>query len=308
VPLIKAVVAQRSIKAAEELDEIRGALDIARDMHLAAMRLARPGRYEREIAGAMEGLALQRGGRLSFPIIFSIHGETLHNHSYDHRLETGHMVVSDAGAESATHYAADITRTLPIGGRFEGVRRDLYQAVLRAQLRAIDAIRPGVPYKDVHLLAAASLVEDLQAMGCMKGDVADAVAAGAHALFFPHGLGHMMGLDVHDLEALGEDYVGYDETVQRSRQFGLRSLRLARPLQAGFVLTVEPGLYFIPGLIDQWKASSRCADFIDYARVDQLRGAGGVRIEDNVAVIDSGCEVLGAAIPKEMSEVEAICS
>lgn len=307
LPLIRAVIAQRSVKTAEELDELRGAVAIARDMHVLAMRTARPGRYEREIAGAMEGVAAAAGGHIAFPVIFTIHGETLHNHDHQHRMEAGHMVVNDAGVESSTRYTADITRTLPIGGRFSDVQRDLYAAVLRAQTRAIEAIRPGVPYREVHLLAAASLTEDLRAMGCMKGNVEDAVAAGAHALFFPHGLGHMLGLDVHDLEALGEDHVGYDETVQRSQQFGLRSLRLARELQPGFVLTVEPGLYFIPGLIDQWKAASRCAEYIDYARVEQLRGAGGVRIEDNVAVTATGCEVLGPPIPKALADVEELC-
>jgi Xaa-Pro aminopeptidase len=308
VPLIKAVVAQRSVKSAEEIEELRGAVSIAHDMHLLAMRQARPGRYEREVAGAMEGLVLERGGRVAFPIIFTTHGETLHNHAHHHQMKAGDLVVNDAGAESATHYTADITRTLPIGGRFTAVQRDMYQAVLRAQTDAIAAIRPGVPYRDVHLLAARRLAEDLRAMGCLRGDVDEAVAAGAHALFFPHGLGHMLGLDVHDLEALGEDHVGYDDTVRRSDQFGLRSLRLARALQPGFVLTVEPGLYFIPGLIDQWRAAGRCAEFVDYTTVERLRTAGGVRIEDNVAVTATGYEVLGPPIPKNLTDIEALLS
>ncbi len=306
IDLIKAVIAQRSIKSQEEIDDLTRALEITHDMHVLAMRTARPGVYEREVAGAMEGLALARGGRLSFSVIFSVHGEILHNHSHHHRMESGQLAVNDSGAETPSHYAGDITRTIPIGGTFQGVQRDLYQAVLRAQQRAIEAIRPGVRYKDIHLSAARSLVQDLTALGCMRGDPDAAVAAGAHALFFPHGLGHMLGLDVHDMESLGEDHVGYDETVHRSAQFGLKSLRLARALQPGFVVTVEPGLYFIPGLIDQWKAERRLTEFISYEKVESFRGAGGIRIEDNVVVTESGGRVLGPAIPKAVDDVEAL--
>jgi hypothetical protein len=233
----------------------RRARDHARHA-LLAMRLSRPGVFEREVAGAMEGVALSRGGRLAFPTIFTVRGETLHNHFHGHRMEAGQLV-NDCGAESALHYAADTTRTIPVGGGLTGARRDLYEAVLRAQLRAIDAIRPGVLYRDVHLAAARSLAADLVELGCLRGDVEAAVAAGAHALFFPHGLGHMLGLDVHDMEHLGEDHVGYDATIRRSEQFGLKALRFARQLEPGFVVTVEPGLYFIPRLIDQWRAEGR---------------------------------------------------
>jgi Xaa-Pro aminopeptidase len=306
--LIRAVVAQRSIKSAEEVAEIARAVDMTREMHLLAMRLARPGVFEHEVVGAMEGVALARGGRLSFATIFSVHGETLHNQSHANRMAPGDVVVNDSGAESPRHYAGDITRSIPIGGRFEGARRDLYDLVLEAQRRAIAAIRPGVPYKTVHLLAARTLAEGLVTLGCMRGDVDAAVEAGAHALFFPHGLGHMLGLDVHDMEALGEDHVGYDETVQRSPQFGLRSLRLARALHPGFVLTVEPGLYFIPALIDRWEAERRHADFIDYDGVRRFRDAGGIRIEDDVLVTEDGCRILGQPIPKARADVEALAA
>lgn len=308
VPLARAVIAQRSLKALEELVEIEKALEITRDMHLLAMRLARPGVYEREVAGAIEGLALEKGGRLAFPVIFSVHGETLHNHHYGNRMEAGQIAVNDSGAEAASGYAGDITRTIPVGGRFVGARRDLYEAVLHAQGRAIDAIAPGVRYRDVHLQAARDLTVSLTALGCMRGDPDEAVAAGAHALFFPHGLGHMLGLDVHDMEALGEHLVGYDDTVARSTQFGLKSLRLAKALQPGHVLTVEPGLYFIPTLIDRWQAEQRHASFIDYAAVSRYRDAGGIRIEDNVVVTESGGRVLGPPIPKQVAEVEALAS
>jgi Xaa-Pro aminopeptidase len=270
------------------------------------MRTARPGVYEREVAGAMEGLALARGGRLSFPVIFSVHGETLHNHHHGNRMQAGQLAVNDSGAEAPSHYAGDITRTLPIGGRFVGVHRDLYEAVLRAQLAAIEAIRPDVPYRDVHLLACRSLATDLKALGIVRGAPEAAVEAGAHALFMPHGLGHMLGLDVHDMENLGEDHVGYDDAVRRSQQFGLRSLRFGRAPQPGFVLTVEPGLYFIPALIDRWEAEGRCADHLDYAAIARFRDAGGIRIEDNVVVTASGCRVLGPPIPKAPAEVEEL--
>jgi len=256
----------------------------------------------------MEGLALEKGGRLSFPIIFSVHGETLHNHHHGNKMEAGQMAVNDSGAESAMGYAGDITRTIPIGGRLVGAQRDLYNAVLHAQVHAIEAIRPGVPYRDVHLRAARDMVVALTALGCMQGDPDEAVAAGAHALFFPHGLGHMMGLDVHDMESLGEDHVGYDDTVERSEQFGLKSLRLAKALQPGYVLTVEPGLYFIPTLIDRWHAEGRHTSFINYAVVDRFRHAGGIRIEDNVVVTEAGGRVLGTPIPKQASDVEALAS
>ncbi len=304
VDFIEAIVRQRAVKSEEELREIGRALEITAKMHLLAMHRARPGVYEREVAGVMHGLALGEGVQLAFPIIFSIHGETLHNHEHGNLMRAGQMAVNDSGAEAESHYAADITRTIPIGGRFEGVQRDLYQAVVRAQKTALDAIRPGVPFKQVHLLACRSLAGDLKDLGLMKGDLDEAVAAGAHALFFQCGLGHMMGLDVHDMEGLGEQYVGYDETVQRSPQFGLKSLRMARALQPGFVMTVEPGLYFIPQLIDVWSGEKHCAPFIDYAAVERFRHAGGIRVEDDVVVAESGYRVLGPGIPLAIDDVE----
>jgi Xaa-Pro aminopeptidase len=301
---IRAVVAQRSVKSPEEIAEIEKALDITREVHLYAMHETRPGRYEREIAGAIEGIARARGGRLSFPIIFSVHGETLHNHHHHNLMKEGDMVVNDCGGETAEGYAGDITRTLPVSGRFTTRQREIYEIVLRSQLAAIEAIRPGVKYRDVHLLTARVIADGLKELGLMKGDMAEAVAQGAHALFFPHGLGHMMGLDVHDMENLGEDYVGYDAETRRSEQFGLAYLRLAKALQPGYVLTVEPGIYFIPELIDQWKSAKKFTDFIDYDKVEEYRDFGGIRIEDDVLVTDTGHRVLGEPIPKTVEEVE----
>lgn len=304
--LIEAVVAQRSVKGEEEIAEIEAALEICHAMHTTAMKVTRPGMVEREVAGAMEGVALSRGGRLSFPTIFSIHGETLHNHYHGNVMEAGDIVINDSGAESPLHYAGDITRTIPVGGRFTQKQREIYAIVLASQEAALEAIRPGVAFRDVHLLACEILASGLKDLGLMRGEVREAVRAGAHALFFQCGVGHMLGLDVHDMEALGEDYVGYTEAIRRSRQFGLRSLRLGRMLEPGFVITVEPGLYFIPALIDQWKSEHKHSQFIDYDAIEAYRDFGGVRLEDNVLVCETGCRVLGREIPKTMEGVEAL--
>ena len=308
VAFIKAVVAQRACKAPEELREIEAALDVCHDMHVLGMSMAKPGMYEREVAGAIAGLVESRGVHLSFPIIFSVHGETLHNHYHGNLMEAGQMAVNDSGAESPLRYAGDITRTIPIGGRFIGPQRELYQAVLRAHRKAIAATKPGVKWMDVHLLACRSLAEDLKAIGCMKGDLDAAITAGAHAMFFQCGLGHMMGLDVHDMEGLGEQYVGYDETVARNPQFGLKSLRMGRALEPGFVMTVEPGIYMIPTLMDKWKAEGRFTDFLNYDVIAKFRGFGGIRVEEDVVVTDTGCRILGKPIPIEMADVEALAS
>jgi Xaa-Pro aminopeptidase len=308
VSLVKAIVNQRAYKGEEELLEIEAALEVAREMHVLAMRLARPGKHEREIAGAMAGLVESHGLQLAFPIIFSVHGETLHNHYHGNLMCAGQMAVNDSGVESALHYASDITRTIPIGGRFTGPQRDLYQAVLRAHKKALAAVKPGVKWMEIHLLACRSLAEDLKALGCMKGDLDAAVREGAHAMFFQCGVGHMMGLDVHDMEGLGEQHVGYDATVTRSRQFGLKSLRMGRALEPGFVMTVEPGIYMIPTLMDKWRAEGKFADFLNYDRIEQFKTFGGIRVEDDVVVTETGCRVLGTPIPIEMEEVEAIAS
>jgi Xaa-Pro aminopeptidase len=306
--LHKAVVAQRSYKGAAEVADIEAAVNVSRDMYLAAMPATKPGRYEREIVAEIARIAAARGFAFSFPPICSVHGETLHNPFHANKLQAGDVMVLDSGVETPRHNASDITRTIPVGGAFTSRQREIYEMVLRAQVTAIAAIKPEVPYKDVHLLAARSFATDLKAAGLMKGDVDEAVAAGAHALFFPHGLGHMLGMDVHDMENLGEQFVGYDDSVTRSTQFGLGYLRLARKLEPGFVLTVEPGLYFIPALIDQWKAAQTCAAFINYDTVEQYRDARGYRIEDNVLVTKDGHRVLGAPIPKTVEDVQRACA
>lgn len=306
VELIKAIVAQRSIKSDAEVAEIEKALDISEEMYAAVMQMAFPGTFEREICGKMEGIAGSYGSSVSFPIILSIHGETLHNHYHGNQLVKNRLLVADSGAESPEYYASDITRTFPVGGSFNQQQRDVYQVVLNSQLAAIDAMKPGVLNRDIHLQTAKIIASGLKDLGLMKGDMDAAVKAGAHALFFPHGLGHQIGLDVHDMEDLGENYVGYDDEIQRATQFGLAYLRFGRRLQEGFVLTVEPGCYFIPALIDKFKAEKQFMDFINYDEVEKYRDFGGIRIEDDVLVTKDGHRVLGKPIPKEVDEIEAL--
>lgn len=241
-------------------------------------------------------------------MIFSIRGETLHNNSHENIMQEGDLAVLDSGAESPLHYASDITRTFPVSGKFSPEQKDIYNVVLKAETTAMEMMKSGVLYRDCHLKAANVIAEGLTEIGLMKGTPADAVAAGAHALFFPHGLGHMLGLDVHDMEPLGEDYVGYDDTIKRSEQFGLAYLRMGRELKTGFVMTVEPGIYFIPQLISDWKKENKHADFINYDFAEKYIGFGGVRIEDDVLVTDNGIQLLGKPIPKTVEEVEETCN
>jgi Xaa-Pro aminopeptidase len=304
--LMEAVVEQRLIKTEAEVAEMDRAVEIARNMHEYAMRLVRPGLIEREVAGLVRGIALAAGGDVAFPIIFSVRGEILHNHSWDNTMAEGQLVVHDSGAQAPSGYCSDITRTLPVSGRFTTRQRDVYVAVLGAQLSAIAAIMPGVAYRDVHLVAARELAAAFVDLGLLRGDPEEIVAAGAHALFFPHGLGHMIGLDVHDGEAISEELVGYGNEYERSKQFGLSALRLARELRAGWVVTVEPGAYFISPLIDEWRAAARHERYIDYEALEAWRDFGGIRIEDDVLVTDDGCRILGPPIAKRPDDVETV--
>ncbi len=299
-----AVVALRSIKGDEEIVELDAAADLGYKLHTTAMGMAREGVFEWQIAGELEGVAARAGRVLSFPPIVATHGEILHNHQHDQQLKKGDLLLVDSGVESCLHYASDHTRTIPVGGKFSSRQRDVYRVVLSAMERAKGLIRPGISYLDVHLAACRILVEGLQSLGLMQGDIDQAITAGAHALFMPHGLGHHLGLDVHDMEDLGEDYVGYDSKIKRSPQFGLSSLRLGRELQEGFVLTVEPGIYFIPKLIEQWKNESRNAEFINYARLNEYLDFGGIRLEDDILVTQDGNRLLGRPIPLQVDEVE----
>ena len=306
--LIRAVVAMRAVKSAEEIEQIEWAIGVSRDMHTAAMSMCRPGLHEQEVAGAVAGVALARGGQLSFPMIFTVHGEVLHNHGCLNVMREGDLVVHDSGVSGPFGYASDITRTIPVSGRFTDRQRDVYEIVLRAQARALDAVKPGVPWRDIHLLAALAMTEGLRDLGLMKGDPGEAVAEGAHAIFFQCGVGHMVGLDVHDMEGLGEEHVGYGAGYERSDQFGLCYLRMARPVEPGFVMCVEPGTYFVPELMDRWRAESRHEAFIDYDAFDAYRDFGGIRVEDDIVVTDEGMRVLGPSIPLSVDDVEAACA
>lgn len=305
--LIKASVDQRLFKSKEEVREIETAVAVSREMYLAAMKLAKPGRYEYQISGAMEGIALSYGMHLAFPPIVTVNGQTLHMHEHDNLLVKGRLLVCDCGAEAPSGYASDITRSVPVGGKFSARQKDIYEIVLAGQESAIASIKPGVNFKDIHLQTARVMTDGLKGLGLMKGDTAEAVAAGAHALFFPHGLGHNIGLDVHDMEDYGENHVGYGEKVERSRQFGLAYLRMARELKPGYVLTVEPGLYFIPALYALWRKEKKHKDFIVYDAVEKFLDFGGARLEDNVLVTEKGRKVLGPPIPKSVADVEKAC-
>ncbi len=302
--LVKAVIKLKEVKDELEVAEIEKAVDIAWLMHTTAMKMAKPGMKEQEIAGTIEGIAIALGGAVSFPIILSVDGQTLHNHHHHNMLQEGRMLVIDAGAEIGSLYSSDITRSVPVGGKFNQRQKEIYEIVLKANTESIAAIRPNKEYRDNHFLAARIIAEGLKALGLMKGDVDEAVAAGAHTLFMPHGLGHMMGMDVHDLEGLGENNVGYDEHTQRSASFGTAYLRLGKKLKPGFVLTNEPGIYFIPALIDMFRAEKKFTDFIDYNKVETYKNFGGIRIEDDVLVTDTAYRILGKPIPKTVSEVE----
>jgi Xaa-Pro aminopeptidase len=306
VPLIKAIVAQRSIKTEEEVVQIGEAVNITAAMHLAAIEGARDGMTEAQLAGRLQGIAIAAGGNLSFPAILTVNGQVLHNHYGSTVMREGRIAICDCGAENAMHYAGDMTRTFPVGTTFTAVQREMYDIVLGAQEAAIAALRPGVLFRDVHSLAAEKLMEGLRAAGVAKGDPAEAVAAGAHTIVFQCGLGHMMGLDVHDMEDLGEEYVGYTDTLKKSREFGWKSLRLARALEPGFVVTIEPGLYFIPELMDQYKAERKYTDFIDYDKLEHFRTFGGIRIEEDLLITDTGSRLLGKPLAKTAAAIEAL--
>ena len=304
--LIKAIVGLRSVKEAQEIDEIRKACVVGYQMHVTAMKMAKLGIWEQTIAGTIEGIANAGGGMVSFPVILSQNGETLHNHNHSKTLQNGRLLLVDAGAELDSHYASDYTRTVPVGGKFTQQQREIYNIVLAANNKGRELTKPGSTYLSVHLAVSELIASGLKALGLMKGDVKEAVKNGAHALFMPHGLGHMLGLDVHDMEDLGQIYVGYDDETRPVDQFGTASLRMGRKLQPGFVITNEPGIYFIPALIEKWKAEKINTNFINFDRLESYIGFGGIRLEDDILVTETGCEIIGERIPITPEEVEEI--
>lgn len=305
VELIKAIVAQRNYKQSEEIIEIEKAVDISVDMHIAAMKMTRPGMKEYEISAEIQRVALAAGGDISFPIILTINGQTLHNHYHGNTLESGYMVLCDSGAETAMHYSGDLSSTFPVDASFTPRQKEIYAITLDVHETAISELKPGINFKDIHLAACKKIATHMKDIGLMKGNIDDAVSQGAHAIFFPCGLGHMMGLDVHDMEDIGEIYVGHNGQP-KSTQFGLKSLRLARELEPGFVLTIEPGIYFIPELIDKWKSEKRFTEFINYDKMESYKSFGGIRNEENFLITSTGYRRLGKPKPKTLEEVEAL--
>ncbi len=305
VELIKAVVSMRSIKSDGEVAEIERAMAIGYQMHCAAMKACRPGVTEKSIAGIMEGIAMGQGAKVSFNSIVTMHGEIFHGGPSMKPLEPGRLLLVDAGAETVNNYCSDNTRTMPVSGKFTCKQLDIYSIVEACHDLVIEKAHPGMRWLDMHLDVCRLMTDRLKDLGLMHGNTDDAVAAGAHALFMQHGLGHMMGMDVHDMEALGQNYVGFDEEVQPSNQFGTNCLRYGKRLKPGFVLTDEPGIYFIPALIDKWRAEHMHTEFLNYDAIEKYLDFGGIRIEDDILITDNGCRVLGKnIIPYHPDDVE----
>lgn len=297
---ILAIANLRNHKSDIEIAEIEKAVNISYKMHTEAMKCVQPGMHEYDVMSVIYQTALKSNCTLSFPIICTTHGETLHNHSYTHKLEKGNMMLVDAGAELPNGYCGDLSSTFPVFGKFSERQKTIYDIVASSHKSAVDALRPGIPFKEVYYKSCAAIVDGMKGLGMMKGDTMEAVHAGAHALFFQCGLGHMMGLDVHDMENLGEVWVGYNGEP-KSTQFGMKSLRLGRTLEPGFVLTIEPGVYFISELIDLWKGENKFSQFINYNEVEKWRGFGGIRNEEDYLITPTGKRILGD--PTEKKEI-----
>lgn len=302
---IKTVISQRNYKSEEEIAEIERACLVTADMHEAAMKCLKPGMKECEVAAVIQAVAGAADCTLSFPTICTINGQTLHNHFHGNIAPAGRLLLIDAGAEVDSGYAGDMSSTMPVSGKFTPRQRMIYDVQVMMHKGAVEALKPGIPFKDVYELSAKIMVDNLRQLGLFKGSVDDIVENGAFAICYPHGLGHMMGLDVHDMENLGEVYVGYDEGEVKSKQFGRKSLRLARKLEPGFVHTIEPGIYFIPELIDKWRAEGQFTDFINYDEFDKWRDFGGIRNEEDYLITETGARLLGRKIPLTADEVEA---
>ena len=303
--LIMAVVKMRSAKEQQEIEEIERACAIGYKMHTTAMKLCKPGVTEQYIAGVIDGIAKSHGSMVSFATILSQHGEIMHGNPSPNKLEEGRLMLCDAGAETNMNYCSDNTRTMPVGGKFTQRQLEIYQIVEACHDYTLKVAKPGVPWKEVHTNVCRLMTDKLKELGLMKGDTDEAVAAGAHAMFLPHGLGHMMGMDVHDMEALDQRYVGFDDEFQPSDQFGTNCLRMGRRLEENYIMTDEPGIYFIPALIDDWKASGHNAEFINFDLLETYKDFGGVRIEDDILITKDGCRFLGKErIPYHPHDVE----
>ena len=304
--LIRAIVSQRNYKTEEELVEIEKGVDTTVDMHVKAMEMLRPGMKELDVVIEIEKIAKATGGNTSFPTIATINGQFLHNHYYGNTVKEGQLFLLDAGAEAPSGYAGDLSSTFPVGKTFSELQKEIFNIVLKAHYASVDTLKPGTEFKDVHRNACLNIAEGLKGMGLMKGNPEEAVNAGAHALFFPCGTGHMMGLDIHDMENLGEVDVGYGGKP-KSTQFGLKSLRLGRELEPGFVLTIEPGIYFIPELIDQWRSQAKFMEYLNYDAIEKFKDFGGIRNEENYLITPEGKRLLGnKKKPMLIEEIEAL--
>ena len=304
--LIRAVVSQREIKSAEEIVEIEKGVDLSVDMHVAGIQMVRPGMTEAQVAARVYEIAHAANGEISFPIIATINGQTLHNHYHGNVLKSGDLFLLDAGGEVESRYCGDLSSTFPVDTTFTAQQKLIYEMSLQAHQAAIDALALNVPYRNVHLAACRSITENMKSIGLLKGNTDDIITSGAHALFMPCGTGHMMGLDVHDMENLGEVWVGYDGEP-KSTQFGLKSLRLAKPLKPGHVFTIEPGIYFIPELMDKWQGEGKFPEFVNWAEVQKFRNFGGIRNEEDYMMTETGPRRLGTKVkPKTVEEVEAV--
>ena len=310
VELIKAVVKMRSTKEQQEIEEIERACAIGYKMHTTAMRVTKPGVTEKYVGGQVNGIANSYGAMVSFPTIFSQHGEIMHGNPSMAVLESGRLALCDCGGETMEHYCSDNTRTFPVNGKFTQRQLEIYSIVEDCHDLALKISKPGVKYFDVHMDVCRLMTDRLKELGLMMGDTEEAVRAGAHAMFLPHGLGHMRGMDVHDMEGLGQTYVGFDdETRPNLEQFGTNCLRMGRRLEEGFVVTDEPGIYFIPALIDEWRAKGLHKDFINYEKLETYKDFGGIRIEDDILITSDGCRFLGEErIPYHPKDVEDFMS
>jgi Xaa-Pro dipeptidase len=309
IELVKAVVALRSVKDNDEIAEIENTLNtVTSQIHLNAIKMARPGMKEIEIVAMAESIGLRHNSRPAYSVICTINGQYLHNESYHNTLQDGQLLLLDAGMETPKHYATDITRTIPISKQFSQQQKEIYQLTLDMMDSAFSIMKSGVSYANVHQIVSETLAEGLIGLGIMNGSPAEIVQSGAHALFFPHGLGHLLGLDVHDMENLGESNTGYDERHIRSTQFGTRNLRYGKELLDRTIITVEPGIYFIPTLIHLWQKENKFKQYINYQKLDAYLNFGGIRIEDNVLVTKSGNRILGNSIPKTIKEIESLKS
>ena len=305
--LINAIVKMRSVKTAEEIEELERAAIIGYKMHTTAMRLTKPGLTEKFVAGNVDGVANSYGSMVSFPTIFSQHGEIMHGNPSMAELKDGRLVLCDCGGETINHYCSDNTRTFPVNGKYTQRQLDIYNVVVEAHDAVLELAKPGIKYADVHFAICRIIFNRMKELGLAKGDTDAAIAAGAHAMFLPHGLGHMMGMDVHDMEALGQIYVGFDEETRPNlEQFGTNCLRMGRRLQEGFVVTDEPGIYFIPALIDEWREKKHCSEYLNFDKLDAYKDFGGIRLEDDILITKDGCRFIGKdRIPYLPKDVEA---